>query len=649
MAISALSEWIISKINPRQAVVSWLFRLCVVLLLSYLACSLFCIIPVFAFWVMGIYVRNSPFGIAHGKDLALAYLCRRSETPQLATFQGGEDSITPYMLYAGNHYNKQINQQVFKVTDFGIHPDLKTDQLESLQKLIDHVGSQGGGRIFFPCGKYYFNKRQGRFIQINYSHITLEGETDTQGRPLATLVNCGPTSEGHKNPWLSPFFISTGEVLQPSNNFFGLQFRKRQKTFSQSASLSDPGSDGEILTPQAVTILSKPAYKGDSVLEVENTDGIGRYIMLGLYNTTSDGNLIKDILGLKELRQEWTTAHRAGPEQAPSFQWLIEVESIVDSHKLRLARPLLRDFQMEYTPTVFNVEMLEDISICNLCLDSWWNGNFRHHGFPLYYSIKMSQQMDYGWNAINMKRVAHGSISNVSIRNFTNPIYVLDSRNVSVSKVGIGGYDGHQGIKFYGHACDCLFEDITFYSHFADMMGGEGNAYRNVFRNICYLNPVFNPVDYDFHGFSEGPMSPPAYNVFHNIRGFRYMKSAGALFNLPSCAQGNVWHHVVTEGEKKGDILFYAMSYRPKKGLTRLVTALGFTIATVQKTRQFSLSAFVSVFKGKLKSIDEIGVPRTLHWQFFPESYIDGIITTADLSGLENTQIHLQNPVSPSA
>ena len=31
--------------------------------------------------------------------------------------------------------------------------------------------------------------------------------------------------------------------------------------------------------------------------------------------------------------------------------------------------------------------------------------------------------MDYGWNAINMKRVAHGAISNVIIQNYTNPFY----------------------------------------------------------------------------------------------------------------------------------------------------------------------------------------------------------------------------------
>jgi hypothetical protein len=40
-----------------------------------------------------------------------------------------------------------------------------------------------------------------------------------------------------------------------------------------------------------------------------------------------------------------------------------------------------------------------------------------------------------------------------------------------------------------------------------------------------------------------------ALSGISDITGFRYIKSAGALFNLPSCAQGNLWYHVETEGE----------------------------------------------------------------------------------------------------
>ena len=65
-------------------------------------------------------------------------------------------------------------------------------------------------------------------------------------------------------------------------------------------------------------------------------------------------------------------------------------------------------------------------------VSSRWNGLFRHHGFPVYNSVKQSQEMDYGWNGINMKRVAHGRLENVIFKNLTNPLYVMDSRNITV-------------------------------------------------------------------------------------------------------------------------------------------------------------------------------------------------------------------------
>ncbi len=641
----AVSEWILTRMNPSRALFSWGFRIAGIILLSSLITRFSSEIQVVPFLLAGLYLRNSPFAIPHGKKMGLAYAFQRKLVIK-KDFPQDEQPLDPENCFAGNQHFQASELPLYQVTDYGLKPDSPEDQLELLQQMIDQIGEQGGGRVFFPRGKYYFNKGKGRFIQINHSHITLEGETDQQGKPQAILINCGPTSEGHKAPWLSPFFITTGEQIQPSNEFFGLQFRKRKKVFSQSNSLSDPGSDGEILTPQFITRITQPACKGDVLLHVESTVGVERYVMLGLYNTTSDGNLIKEILGTSSLRPEWTTALRAGEEEAPSYQWLVEVEAILDEHTLRLTRPLLRDCQMEYEPELFNVEMLEDVSIRNLQLESMWNGTFRHHGFPIYYSIAQSQEMDYGWNAINMKRVAHGEISNLIISNFSNPIYVLDSRNITTRDLVIRGYDGHQGIKIYQHACDCLFTHITFLCHFADMMGGEGNAYGNIFSHIRYLNPVFKPVDYDFHGFTEGPMSPPADNLFHDVTGFRYIKSAGAIYNLPSCAQNNAWHHIITEGEKRGDILFYAMTYRQKKGLLRFITAVGFTVAMVQKNHRINPAHLLKTYREKLKSIDETGVPERLHYQFFPNSYIDGIITTSDLSNLDHETIHLKNCIS---
>lgn len=601
------SEWLLAKLAPQQLLYTIVWRLLVVLIMVWML-SCWGQSSLLPFVVVGLLLRNSPLGVVHGKPFWLACrLHRRGPVMNKCRESAGPEE-------------QKSSSERFVVTDYGIQPNTRDDVISKVQTLVNVVGQQGGGTIFFPRGRYLFNKNGKRqFLQINYSHITLEGEVDEQGRLLAELVNCGTTVQGERNPWLSPFFITTGEQLQPSNQFWGLNFRKPQMIHAESSSMSDPGSDGTLLTPSFATMVIADALAGETVLHVGNAACVGKHVLLGLYNTSEDGNLIRELLGVSELRPEWGLAQRAGKEEAPSFQWLTEVKAVIDEHTIELAFPLPRDCRLTYTPALFNVDMLEDIHIRNLRLNSRWNGLFHHHGLPLYYSVRQAQEMDYGWNGINMKRAAKSSIEHVELMNFTNPLYVQDSHSVCVANVEIGGNDGHQGVRAYGHTCDSLFEDIDLYCHFADMLGGEGNAYRNVFRRIRYLNPVFNPVDYDFHGFAYGPMAPPAYNVFEDDYGFRYIKGAGAIDYQPACGTGNTWRHCVFEGGQSNDkTVFFAASYRKKTGLLRLATAVGFTIVSMKKKKSHSLAIAYRLFRDKMASIRSRSIPREQHAQFFP-------------------------------
>lgn len=633
--IFVVAEWGLSLLNPSTAWSAWSFRLllCVMLELSSLASPF----PFITYVAVGAFLRNSPFGIPYVKALSLAHHLQRRLTTgfeEMHYLDEAEGALLPDTQFAGSRRSADDTpRKRFDVTEAGIKPNSQSDNSEALQRLIDRVGDEGGGIIYFPRGRYMFNTSGHDFIQINHSHVVLEGEVGADGIPLATLVNCSCTSRGHKNPWISPFFITTGEALQPSNEFWGLQFRKRNAGIVRSNSLSDPGSDGSIITPDITTRITAAARKGSTVLSVDDARAVGKYILVGLYNTTPDGALICDILGETALRPEWTVANRAGVEEAPSYQWLVEVHRIVDDNTIELVRPLLRDIDLCCDPVVCNVQLLEGIVVRNLCLDSCWNGQFRHHGFPLYYNIPRTQEMDYGWNGINLKRCAHSEVTNVRIRNFTNPLYILDSRSVTISHVDISGHDGHQGLKAYMHTCDCLFEYITFRAHFADMMGGEGPAYANLFRRVEYLNPVFHPVDYDFHGFASEPMSPPSDNMFTQILGFRYFKSAGSVTHIPSLGRNNTWWNIKTEGERRGDYLFYAMPYREKRGIMRWVYAVGHAVAMVQKTH--SLTSFIHDVRQKLKSIDEMGHKRKEHRRlFFHDSHVSGIRTQGILTML---------------
>lgn len=645
--------WGMAKINTQYFIAVITMILIPIITVSSIAyvSHILCFTP---FVLFGLYYRNNPFGNLFGKN----FLILKNEDKTLfsnksvqtdTTIQAEIPESIPNFSYAGcsTISNQPQKLPLINVIDKGILPNTNIDVLDSIQQLIDKVGQAGGGCIYFPRGKYLFNKdkKEKKFLQINYSNITLKGETDQYGNPLSELINCNNTLFGEKFPWLSPFFITTGENIQRSNIFWGIQFKQKKNIITRSDSLADPGSDGKILSPSMITTITENATKGEQKIKVKDTKKLSdiKYIIIALFNN-SDGDLIKDILGTNKLRSEWKTALRAGDEIAPSYQDLIEIEKVDQTNNLvYLKQPLRRDINLKYSPEIYAVELLENICITDLVISSKWNGLFRHHGFPIYYSINQSQEMDYGWNGINMKRVAHGKIHNIKFKNLTNPLYVMDSRNITVEDIIFTGHDGHQGIKIYEHACDNLFKHIEFRCHYADMLGGEGNAYGNVFTDIHYTNPYFKPVDFDFHGFSEGPMSPPAYNLFELIQGFRYIKSAGALYNQPACAQFNTWWNIQSEGEKKGNPLFISLPYFPKKGILLKISALRHSFVKCIQQKTINPSALRKNYQARIQDMKNISIPPQQHVELYTNSFICGYKTTASICPTHKIHIYQFN------
>lgn len=634
LLFSAVWVWVMGKLNTKRFFVA-VGQIIVPIIVAAYIMSRLGMIFLTPFAVFGLYYRNNPFGNLFGKRFLLIDASKGTEHDTAAeegvqvdeTFLRGIRDFS----YAGCwHDTREL--PVYDVTKEGIKPNAHNDILPALQALVDKAGASGGGRIFFPRGRYLINNdnRHPSFLQINHSNITLEGETDSEGNPLAEIMSGANTVNGTRNPWISPFMITTGEKLQQSNIFFGIQFKKKKNVVMRSGSPSDPGSDSTILTPEKVTPLVRSAKRGDTTVVVRDVTVLkgSKYALLAAFNNP-DGDLIRDILDVKELHPEWKLAHRAGPEGAPSYQDLIEISGIDEETSIvTLTQPLRRDMDISYSPALYPVEMLENVCIRNLRISSRWNGLFRHHGFIIYYSSKQDQEMDYGWNGINMKRVAHGKIENVVFKNLTNPLYIMDSKNITIQNILITGYDGHQGIKLYSHACDNLIRHVEFKSNYADMMGCEGNAYGNVFSDVWYTNPYIKPVDFDFHGFSEGPFSPPSYNLFEDIHGFRHIKGAGALYYQPACARENVWWNIETDGGSKTDCLFVNALYASSKS-KKTVTAMGHAVLECYREKNMSVNNVRDMYKVYLHEKESIEMDRREHYKLFARSLVVGLKTTS--------------------
>ncbi len=479
-------------------------------------------------------------------------------------------SRLPDFSYAGYHYGEDklptITKNVWNVLENGVKANVKEDQTNAVQALIDKVGKQGGGVVFFPKGKYYFNldAAHKQHLQINYSHVVLRGEGS--GKEGSILYNANPLTQYQISSWLSPAFIQTSINLQHTYTFWGIDYPDSVQITKAISTNAGVASD----TIQKATIiaqLSSNAKKGQRNISLSSTEKIhsGDVILLGMYNTTPDGNLIKDLLQpINPFETYETAATEAGKMASPSYQLLVEVEKVLDNKTIRLKQTLRRDIPLKYRPVVALAPMLTEIGIENLRLESNWNGYYCHHGCDKT-DPKQGKEMDYGWTGINFCRATHSYVNNVAIQNFTNPVYLLDSRNCTITGVDISGFDAHAGIKIYSHASDNLISHIRFHNNFTHVLSGEGCAFGNVFTDIVYTPVSKKPGYFDFHGFSDRRFSPSSQNLFENIVGLQQVNSGGAPNYMPQTATDNVWWNIELGSNKvENKEFFYCWAWDNK-------------------------------------------------------------------------------------
>ncbi|NMH86306.1 family 43 glycosylhydrolase [Flavivirga algicola] len=447
--------------------------------------------------------------------------------------------------YAYGEQDFQYPGSIIDVTSKDIYPNTGEDLTKKVQALIDETGKNGGGVLYFPKGKYTFNTNPNNvdFLKIDYDNIVIRGEG--QGEEGTIFYNSTSLLNKEPNPWLSPTLIRYGYKIQGVDHFWGAAPLKYN-----GAKISKK-SEQKIYEAPKLTSVTHKAVKGSKNLRVKNTTALkaGDVVLLAMYNTNGSNKLIKKVLNYTdvELTPDLESANRAEKEGVASFQALVEIERIISGDQILLRQPLLMDIDMEFQPMLLSAPMVRNVGIENLRFASAWDGNYKHHA---------NRDVDYGWNAVNFCRVAHGWMKNVTIDNYTNPIYLQDSKNVTLDSIFITGKHGHSGIKVYAHASDNLIQNVNIQMNFSHVLSGEGNATRNVFRKITMDKQMESEGDFDFHGFAHYTYGPASHNLFEEITGLRFIYGGGAPRNFPHTSINNVWWNIESTDVKGTKELF---------------------------------------------------------------------------------------------
>lgn len=523
-------------------------------------------------------------------------------TPKiLIDFQNNpKQSILPDFSYAGYAYGEkaipEVKAKTFLVTDFGATPNDGKDDSKAIQKAVDAAG-KNGGIVLFPAGRFHVNMNPDSLdiIRINHSNVVMRGAGS--GKDGTIIFSGSSTHQPEENsPWLSPFVFHTGLNLHGTNGFYSVREE-----------------------PVFATIISA-AEKGNDHLKLEHTKGLkpGDIIIVALQNTTDVGDLINELMAPLEFDHFQKTYIEAGLRRDASFQYPMEIKAVVNDNEVQLRQPLRRDIQLKFKPFVARMEMLRNIGVENFRFESAWNGEYTHHG---------NREMDYGWGAVCLHRVAHGWIRNLTIDNYTQTTHLVNSRNVSITNITITGGEGHYGPKMYS-SCDNLVKDIRVEAKRTHGPGLEGCSFGNVYSGI----ELSHPSPMDFHGISGEGFCPPMYNLYENISNVKQVLGGGAPQNLPHAGEYNTFWNLKFEGwdDNGFNEIFYSWIWRnPERFQNKM---------HIDCHKQYLRSIVVGAYNPKKTlTIEHKTGDRANQW-----IYVEGLNKNMKLPSLYQTQLKMR-------
>ena len=513
-------------------------------------------------------------------------------------------SNLPDYSYAGYEYGEtsisnKNDLHSFNVLDFGATPNDSIDDTDAINKTIETAGKNHGGIVMFPRGTFLVNSLPSKtnIVRINHSNIILRGSgSENDG----TIIFSGSSTNQNENdsPWLSPFVFHSGLNLHDTHSFFHVD--------------SIPPTSS----------ISKSVSKNETIIPVISTEKIrkGDYIMISLQNTDQKGNLIHELMQPLVFEKFQKSYVDAGKQKARSFQWLVEVDSILDSKTIKIAQPTRRKIDQKFNPIITIIPMLKNIGVEHFYFKSAWDGNYKHHG---------NREMDYGWGAINLHRVANGWIKDIHIDNYTQSTQLVNSKNVTIEDILITGKSGHYGPKMY-HSSDNLVQDIDVKSKMTHGPSLEGCSFGNVFRNIKFKHPS----TIDLHGIGNPGFCPPMYNLFENISNIEKIAGGGAPQNLPHSGEYNTFWDIEIEGWRDGEFneLFYSWIWRePKRFKNKL---------HIDCHKQYLRSNVVAL-RSKTPH-KKLSIEHQFQDRNDPYIYVEGLNTTKKVVPLYSTQLSLR-------
>jgi len=330
----------------------------------------------------------------------------------------------PDFSYAGYHGgNLELPRPdvIANLLDFGAVADGTTDNTEAFQQAID---STSGGTLEVPAGDWLIDGA----LTITHGNITIRGagEGETNLIFSSSLTDLyGPSEQWSWNGGLIDVYSPTG------------------------------GS--------AKTSVTSPAQRGSTYLTVGDSSALKAGDLITLRMTDDE-----------DATMGWHLHNDQEPPGDCSYQLPLIIEwpvaiTEVSGDVITLAQPLRHDLRLEWEPTIYSWNGLQEVGIESLTIE------FPETEYP-------GHLKELGYNGIFMRGgVGNSWIRDVTIVNGDNG-FLLDSLSkwITISGVSFEGRGGHHGLNI-AHAADILVTDFHYEANYYHAMSVDHRSSGNVF------------------------------------------------------------------------------------------------------------------------------------------------------------------------
>lgn len=334
----------------------------------------------------------------------------------------------PDCSYAGYHHGECApavgDSPVFRVEEFGAHPNCGKDATQPVQRAIDTALEAGGGIVLFPPGRFEFGlQHPKRCLEIHGSNVVLRGAgSGPEGTML--FAHTPGRSPDPKAIWRAneyPRIIHVGHCPAPDMGGYGPL----------------PGSKKAALCP---------ARRGDTTIEAVGTADIhaGQTLLL-IQTEDEEGTLGKSLTA---------PAHRLEANYLGAGKALVKscvTIDRVDANRLYLTAPLRWELRPEWHPALYEIPMITEVGIEHLRLASAWDEYFVHHKSDVH---------DNGWDLVRIDGLVDGWVRNIVFDSCTTALSLKGSARCTVSDCRISGNPGHNGFSMGGATSNCLFLNL---------------------------------------------------------------------------------------------------------------------------------------------------------------------------------------------